>query len=79
MHRAHFVTINEVSVVLNRSLFVRYLCKCRNGYRRAFSHAPMSTSASATHYGRQNSDFRAVPQPDGSHTAKVANVNSKVK
>ena len=79
MQRVHAVTINEVPVVLNRSLFVRHLCESRNGYRMAFSHAPMSTSASATHYERHKSDFRAVPQPDGSHTAKVAKVNSKVK
>ena len=79
MHRAHIVPINKVPAVLNTSFFVRYLCKSRNGYRLAFSHAFMSTSSSAKRYERQESEFAAIPQPDGSHTAKVAMVNSKAR
>jgi len=39
----------------------------------------MSTSSSAKRYERQESEFAAIPQPDGSHTAKVAMVNSKAR
>ena len=72
------ISINKVHVVLNTSFFVRGLCKS-NGYRLAFRHASTSTSSSAKHYERHHFEFAAVPQPDASHTAKVAKVDSKAK
>ncbi len=47
LQRSDVVTIYEVPVSLNRSLFV---ASPRNGYRLAFSHSPMNTSVSAKQY-----------------------------
>ena len=47
LQRSDVVTISEVPVSLNRSLFV---ASPRNGYRLAFSHSPMNTSVSTKQY-----------------------------